>query len=37
MEEPRSRIVREEPDRHFVPTVTDTHDISNDRVIEVVR
>ena len=36
MEEPRSRIVREEPDRDFVPSVTNTHDISNNRVVEVV-
>jgi len=37
MEEPRSRIVREEPDCHFIPSVTNTHDISDHRVVEVVR
>jgi hypothetical protein len=37
MEEPRSRVVREEPDRYFVPSVTNTHNISDDRVVEIVR
>jgi hypothetical protein len=36
VEEPRSRIVREEPDRDFVSRVTHTYDISNDRIVEVV-
>jgi hypothetical protein len=37
MEDPRPRIVCEEPDRDFVPGVTSTYNISNDRVIKVVR
>jgi hypothetical protein len=37
MEDPRSSIVREEPDRHFIPSSTNSYDISNNRVIEVVR
>ena len=36
VEEPRSRIVCEEPDGDVVPGVTHTHDISDDRVVEVV-
>ena len=37
VEEPRSRIVREESDRDFISNVTYTHDISNNRVLEVVQ
>ena len=37
VEEPWSRIVREEPDRDFISRVTHTHDISYDRIVEVVR
>jgi len=36
MEEPRSRIVGEEPDGHFISTSTHRHDISDDGVVEVV-
>jgi hypothetical protein len=36
VEEPRSRIVREETDREFVTGVTHTHDITDDRVVVVV-
>ena len=36
MEEPRSRIVGEEPDSDFIPTSANRHDISDDRVVEVV-
>ena len=37
MEEPRSRIVREEPDGDFIiSTITNRHHISYNRVIEIV-
>jgi hypothetical protein len=36
MEEPWSRVVGEEPDCDFISSVTNTHDISDDRVVEVV-
>jgi hypothetical protein len=37
MPDPRSRIVGKEPDCHFViGGITHIHDISNNRVIEVV-
>ena len=36
MEEPRPRIVGEEPDCDVIPSVANTHDISNNRVDEVV-
>ena len=36
MEEPRSRIVGEEPDCDVIPGVANTHDISDNRVDEVV-
>jgi hypothetical protein len=37
MKEPRSRIVREEPDGDFIiSTITDRHHISDNRVVEVV-
>jgi len=36
MEEPRSRVVGEEPDCDFITSVTNTHDVSDDRVVEVV-
>ena len=37
MEEPRARVVRKEPDCDIVPgAVTNTHDITDDRVVEVV-
>jgi hypothetical protein len=37
MEEPRSRVVREEPDGDFIiSTITNRHHISDNRVVEVV-
>jgi len=36
MEEPWSRVVGEETDCHFISRVANTHDISDDRVDEVV-
>jgi len=37
MEEPRSRIVREEPDSDLIiTTITNRHDISDNRVVPVV-
>jgi len=36
MEEPRSRIVGEESDSHFISTSTNRHDISDNRVVEIV-
>ena len=36
MEEPRSRIVGEEPDCDVIPSVANTHDISDDWIDEVV-
>jgi hypothetical protein len=36
MEEPRSRIVSEKPDCDVIPSVANTHDISDNRVDEVV-
>ena len=36
MEEPRSRIVGEEPDCDFIPSGANTHDISDDRIDKVV-
>jgi len=37
MEEPRSRIVGEEPDSDLIiTTITNRHHISDDRVVEVV-
>ena len=36
MEEPWSRVVGEEPNCDFISRVANTHDISDDRVDEVV-
>ena len=36
MEEPRSRIVGEEPDCDVIPSVANTHDISDDWIDEVI-
>lgn len=36
MEEPRSRIVGEEPDSNLITSIANTHDISDDRIVEVV-
>jgi len=37
MEEPRARIIREEPDRDIITGVAHAHDVAVDRVIIVVR
>jgi len=37
VEEPRPRVVREEPDRNIITGVADVHDIAEDRVLKVVR
>jgi hypothetical protein len=37
MEEPRTRIVREEPDCDVIASIADGHNIPNDGVDEVVR
>jgi hypothetical protein len=36
MEEPGTRIVGEEPDGDVIPSITGTHNISNDGIVEVV-
>jgi hypothetical protein len=36
MEEPRARVVREEPDRDIISSIADAHDVADDRVHEVV-
>jgi len=36
MEEPWPRIIGEEPDSNFITSVANTHDISDDRIVEVV-
>jgi hypothetical protein len=36
VEEPWAGIVGEETDRNIIPTVTNTHDISSNRVVKVV-
>jgi hypothetical protein len=36
MEEPGTRIVREEADCDVIAKITDAHNISNNRVVEVV-
>ena len=36
MKEPRSNIVREEPDGDFITTITNRHHITDDRVVKVV-
>jgi hypothetical protein len=36
MEEPWSRVVGEEPNRDFISSIANAHDISDDRVVEVV-
>jgi hypothetical protein len=37
MEEPRARVIREEPDRDIIAGVADAHDVAEDRVLIVVR
>ena len=37
VEEPRARVVREEPDRDIITGGADAHNIAEDRVLEVVR
>lgn len=37
VEEPRTRVVGEEPDRDVITGVANAHDVTDDRVIEVVR
>ena len=37
MEEPRARVIREEPDRDIITGVADVHDVAVDRVVIVVR
>jgi hypothetical protein len=37
VEEPRARVVREEPDRDIITGVADGHDVAEDRVLKVVR
>jgi len=37
MEEPRARIVRLEADCDIISSITNTHNISDNRVVEVVR
>jgi hypothetical protein len=37
MEEPRARVICEEPDRDIITGVADAHDVAEDRVIIVVR
>jgi hypothetical protein len=37
MEEPRTRVVSEEPDCDVISSIADAHNIPNDGVIEVVR
>jgi len=36
VEEPRARVVREEPDRDIITGVADVHDVADDRVHKVV-
>ena len=36
VEEPRARIVREEPDRHVIPVIADAHNVPDDRIDIVV-
>jgi hypothetical protein len=36
VEEPGAGVVRKEPNRDFVPSITHTHDIPDNRVVEVV-
>jgi hypothetical protein len=37
VEEPRARVVREEPDRDIISSVADAHDVADNGVHEVVR
>lgn len=37
MEEPRTGVIREEPDRDIITGVAHTHDVAIDRVLIVVR
>ena len=37
VEEPRARVVGEEPDRDVVAQVADAHDVADDGVYKVVR
>jgi len=36
VQEPRSRVVSEESDRHIIPRISHAHDIAYDRVVIVV-
>jgi hypothetical protein len=36
VEEPRARIVREEPDRNVIPVIADAHNVPDDRIDIVV-
>ena len=36
VEEPRARVVSEEPDRHIITRVADAHDVADDRIIKIV-
>jgi hypothetical protein len=36
VEEPRARVVREEPDRDIITGIADGYDIAEDRVLKVV-
>ena len=36
MEEPRARVIREEPDRDIITEVADAHDVAVDRVLVVI-
>jgi len=36
VQEPRSRVVSEEPDRHIIPRTSHAHDIADHRVVIVV-
>ena len=37
VEEPRARVVREEPDSDIITSVADAHDVAEDRIIIVIR
>jgi hypothetical protein len=36
MQEPRTRIVSEESERHIIPRISYAHDVADDRVVIVV-
>ncbi len=37
VEEPRARVVSEEPDRDVISATAHAHDVADDRIVEVVR